>query len=37
MDRLEENGQEAWLLTEFSTEGVPVIRCKISVGKSRCH
>ena len=37
MDRVEENGQEAWLLTEFSTEGVPVIRCKISAGKSRCN
>jgi len=37
MDRVEESGQEAWVLTEFSTEGVPVIRCKISAGKSRCN
>jgi Calcineurin-like phosphoesterase len=25
-----------WLLTEYSASGVPVIRCKLSGGKSRC-
>lgn len=37
LDRLEEAGKETWLLTEYSTAGEPVIRCKISQGKSRCN
>ena len=37
LDRLEEVGKENWLLTEYSTVGEPVIRCKISQGKSRCN
>jgi hypothetical protein len=37
LDRLEEAGKETWLLTEYSTVGEPVIRCKISQGKSRCN
>jgi len=37
LDRLEEAGKETWLLTEYSTAGEPVIRCKISQGKSLCN
>lgn len=37
LDRLDEAGKETWLLTEYSTAGEPVIRCKISQGKSRCN
>jgi len=37
MDRVEEGGHESWLLTEYSTEGEVVIRCKIAKAKSRCN
>jgi hypothetical protein len=37
LDRVEDASNESWLLTEYSTEGEPVIRCKISNGKSRCN
>jgi Calcineurin-like phosphoesterase len=37
LDRVEEASKESWLLTEYSTEGVAVIRCKISDGKMACN
>lgn len=37
LDRVAEAGKESWLLTEFSTDGEPMIRCKISKSQSRCH
>jgi len=36
-DRVEEASSESWLLTEYSTEGEAVIRCKITDRKSRCN
>ena len=37
MDRTEENGKDTWVLTEYSTEGVAVIQCRIQAAKSRCN
>jgi hypothetical protein len=37
MDRTEENGKDAWVLTEYTPEGVAVIQCRIQAAKSRCH
>jgi len=37
MDRTEKNGKDAWLLTEYTPEGVAVIQCEIQAAKSRCH
>jgi hypothetical protein len=37
LDRVEDAGKESWLLTEYSTEGEAMIRCKISNAKSKCN
>jgi hypothetical protein len=37
MDRVAEAGKESWLLTEYSIDGEPMIRCKISKSQSRCY
>jgi len=37
IDRVVEAGKESWLLTEYSTDGEPMIRCKITKSQSRCH
>ncbi len=36
LDRVESDSKSDWLLTEYTTTGVPVIQCQISNGKSLC-
>ncbi len=37
LDRHEENGQENWLLTEYTSEGKPALECIINKGTIHCH
>ena len=37
LDRHEENGQESWLLTEYTSEGKPALECIINKGTIHCH
>ena len=37
LDRVDSGRSGDWLLTEYSSTGEPVIRCRISGGKSRCE
>lgn len=36
LDRVGSVGKSDWLLTEYTTTGMPVIQCKLSDGKSLC-
>lgn len=36
LDRMSDTAQEYWQLTEYTTQGQPVIRCRIQNGKSQC-
>ena len=37
LDRMSEQAQEYWQLTEYTAQGQPIIRCRIQNGKSQCQ
>jgi hypothetical protein len=37
LDRVGSKGQGSWQLTEYTIDGLPVIRCAISGSQSRCR